>query len=101
MALPQPEPSEQLPKDGAAQPTLSLAGSSPLGPLPDAVWITMCAWCTRIRLSGRWVDGERALRLIELGTWNEPNLTHGICPSCFHAVTREADAVRRRARRLA
>ena len=96
MASPQPEPSDQARKDSL--PSLSWSHSgSPIRPaLPGAVWFTACAWCERIKLGGRWVQGERALAAIR--DVHALRLTHGICPACFNAVTLRADEARRQQR---
>jgi len=47
-------------------------------PLP-----TVCAWCGRVRTRpGRWEDAEAELVASDA--------THGICPDCLAAQTREA-----------
>jgi hypothetical protein len=48
----------------------------------------VCAWCERVRVGGSWLEGERALALIEPA--HESQLTHGICPGCFDRVMRHA-----------
>lgn len=43
----------------------------------------VCAWCGRVRTAaGRWEDAEADHVVIEA--------THGICPECLAAQTREA-----------
>jgi hypothetical protein len=49
----------------------------------DAVWLTACAWCTRIRVDDSWLEASAALAAIGE---TELSLTHGICPSCFDSV---------------
>ena len=94
MAHPQPERSELHPTIGDPQPILSLADAH-AGASPDAVWLTDCAWCGRVRIGGRWIDEPHTLALVaSFGT--VPKRTHGICPACFDAVSREADDWRRR-----
>ena len=93
MATPQPEPSEHLRKDS---PPLSATGSASGASLPDAVWLTVCAWCERAKLRGRWVTLERAL--IAYRDARDLSLTHGICPSCFAVAMRSADKARRQQR---
>jgi NMD protein affecting ribosome stability and mRNA decay len=60
---------------------------------PSAVWFTICAWCARMKLGGRWIDVEPALEL--LGTVDDLRLTHGICTSCFEETATRADRERR------
>jgi hypothetical protein len=95
VALPQPEPGEQLPTGGATPPGLSPADPSPADVSSDAVWFTACAWCRRIKLGGRWTETGRALELIHSSADRELRLTHGICPSCFQKVTGCANRERR------
>jgi hypothetical protein len=50
---------------------------------PDAAWLTVCAWCDRVRIRDRWLDPERA------GVPTHGlNLTHGICPACLNVALR-------------
>ena len=60
---------------------------------PSAVWFTICAWCARMQVGGRWIDVEPALEL--LGRVDDLRLTHGICPSCFEETATRADHERR------
>jgi hypothetical protein len=55
----------------------------------------VCAWCGNVRGRSRWIDVTRALALIEAAGSYQPKLTHGICPSCFAAVSAKADSDRR------
>jgi hypothetical protein len=97
VALPQPQPGEQLPHGGPPPPpSSSRVGSSPAGRSQGAVWFTVCAWCERVRFGGSWMEAGRALALIEPA--HEPQLTHGICPGCFDAVMRHASRDRDRDR---
>ena len=87
MASPEPEPDSSrtdfLPPLSVAHP-----GSTPYDPSQDAVWLTVCAWCNRVRRGGRWVeDGESTLA--------QAHLTHGICPTCLTAALQVAQAARR------
>jgi hypothetical protein len=51
----------------------------------DAIWITECAWCNRVRsTAGEWRTLIEAVRGAIDGA-----RTHGICPACAHAcITR-------------
>jgi hypothetical protein len=89
VASPQPEPSEQLPK-GGTPPTGSFVHRSPAGPSPDVVWLTVCGWCQRVKDGAGWLELEAALAQLELAQGHEPNLTHGICPSCFARVLKDS-----------
>jgi hypothetical protein len=60
-----------------------------------AVWFTACAWCQRIKVNGRWIATPRALELIGTFSDSEPQVTHGICPTCFRGVSAGADRERR------
>ncbi|MEX2107604.1 MAG: hypothetical protein WD827_01805 [Solirubrobacterales bacterium] len=45
--------------------------------------VTMCAWCDRFEVDGKWVEVEEAARELELFRRSEiPALDHGICPRC-------------------
>lgn len=85
MAPPQPDRNEQDPAGGLPPTPRSFADSLLPGSPPGAVWLTVCAWCDRVKVHGRWVEGERALELMKVPAGSEPSLTHGICPSCFSA----------------
>jgi hypothetical protein len=90
VALPQPERSELNSTIGGTAPVASLADAYAGAP-PGAVWLTICAWCARVKARDRWVDSQFALELIG----REPRLTHGICPECFDDVTASASRDRR------
>lgn len=92
MAFPQPE---QHPTAGGSPPRLTLLEGGHDVASPGAVWFTMCAWCERIRVRGRWIENERARKLIDRSSGPEQRLTHGICPSCFRQVSTQADRTRR------
>lgn len=81
VAIRQPERSEPDPAADACLPGA-----------PGVVWFTACAWCARILLRDRWIDGVRAF---EDGD-GAVMLTHGICPSCFDATVAKAEDERRR-----
>lgn len=50
--------------------------------------IRVCGWCQRVAVSAdRWVDVEVAIRRIPVHAAGLlPQLTHGICPTCYDAV---------------
>jgi hypothetical protein len=53
---------------------------------PDAL-ITACGWCKRLKLDDHWREAEEAISAS--GLFNRavlPQLTHGICPSCYASV---------------
>src|ERR1700755_2018484 len=58
--------------------------------LPEPDWITVCAWCNRVRLDGAWVR-DRALVDGAPGT---SRVSHGICDGCFDDVIAAARRVR-------
>jgi hypothetical protein len=87
VAQPQPEYSENDSTVGGIVPIPSLAGALPAGSPPGAVWLTMCAWCARMKVRDRWVDVPHDLELIDAWGSREPRVTHGICPSCFDETT--------------
>jgi hypothetical protein len=95
VALPQPDRNEQLPTDGPPSAPASFAASLLAGSPPGAVWLTVCAWCERIKIHGRWVDAERALELMKVPADGGQSLTHGICPSCLAVEMRRSDRERR------
>jgi hypothetical protein len=50
--------------------------------------IHVCGWCQRIAVTAdRWVDVEIAIQRIPMHAAGlMPQLTHGICPTCYDAV---------------
>ena len=47
-------------------------------------FITVCAWCERVRVGGRWLEMADAIVRLRTFEWAEPpDLTHGICEDCF------------------
>lgn len=45
--------------------------------------LTMCGWCDRFQVDGKWVEVEEAARRLALFDRPElPALSHGICPDC-------------------
>ena len=93
MALPQPERSEHDSTVGRTAPIPSLAAAHPAGAPPGAVWLTMCAWCGRHKVAGRWVAAPQPGPFDALGP-DERLLSHGICPSCFDNATTAAEQYR-------
>lgn len=93
MAHPQPERSDNDPAAGLV-PASSLADARLPGASPNAVWLTICAWCDRIKVRGRWISDRRALAMVDESGSHAPNLTHGICPNCFVDVTAHANRER-------
>jgi hypothetical protein len=88
MALPQPERSEQHPRDGR-KPQLSLVHTHSEAS-DDAVWFTACAWCSRIRMGGHWIEALAALKSLRERPGPTPQLSLGICPTCFCEISRRA-----------
>ena len=60
----------------------------------DAVWVTECAWCKRVRsVAGDWqmlAPAVRAAMAIER--------THGVCPRCAQGLMARAESADREAR---
>ncbi len=59
----------------------------------DDRFLTMCGWCQRVHLDGRWVELEEAatsLRLFDRAAL--PQVSHGICESCQQAMERLLEA---------
>jgi hypothetical protein len=78
VASPEPEPGRSR-ADSLPPPSGAVSGSTPYDPSQDAVWLTVCAWCDRVRRRGRWVEAGPSFR-------PQTHLTHGICPTCLDAV---------------
>ena len=95
MAQPQPEHSEPDPTVGGIMPISSLADGHLVAAPPGAVWLTMCAWCHRLRVRDRWIHVPHTPDLIDASGNRETVLTHGICPECFEEATAKADRQRR------
>jgi hypothetical protein len=44
---------------------------------------TMCGWCDRFEVKGKWVEVEEAAAELELFSRESlPTISHGICPEC-------------------
>lgn len=55
--------------------------------LRDTEWVTICSWCKRVLLEGRWVEVEEAIEPLDLFARDRmPQLTHGLCASCTSAI---------------
>jgi hypothetical protein len=55
----------------------------------------MCSWCQRVRVSGRWVQVEEAVVLLDLMSRTTiPAITHGICEDCQGRIRNEVSALR-------
>ncbi len=62
---------------GDPQPLLS--AESPR----DERTLTMCGWCDRFLVEGRWVEVEEAAARLALFAREElPTISHGLCPDC-------------------
>jgi hypothetical protein len=88
VALPQPDPSERK-SGGSPRRRTFRSGGDPRPIAPGVAWFTMCAWCKRVKVGQSWVDDELAPGLLEQRRL-KPQLTYGICPGCFDAVTQKA-----------
>jgi hypothetical protein len=45
--------------------------------------LTMCGWCDRFLVEGRWVEVEEAAARLGLFQLEElPAISHGVCPDC-------------------
>jgi hypothetical protein len=45
--------------------------------------LTMCGWCDRFEVEGKWVEVEEAAKRLDLFNRAElPAISHGICPDC-------------------
>jgi hypothetical protein len=87
VATPQPE---QHPTAGDNPRPLTAVGAGRGFASPGAVWLTTCAWCGRIRVRGRWIADDGSLAPARAAR----RVTHGICPSCFRAVSSQAERAR-------
>lgn len=73
-------------------PPVPPCGSTSGGSSPDAVWLTVCAWCKHAKVNGVWISCEpRDAR-------TSAQLTHGICPNCLAAVMESSNTTRRQPR---
>ena len=60
----------------------------------DAVWVTECAWCKRVRtVAGDWQTLAPNVRAA-MGT----ERTHGVCPRCAQGLIARAESADREAR---
>jgi hypothetical protein len=60
----------------------------------DAIWVTECAWCRRVRsVAGDWHTLAPVLR-----AGMNTERTHGVCPPCAHGLMARADDADRQAR---
>lgn len=45
--------------------------------------VTMCGWCDRFLVDGRWVEIEEAAKQLDLFLGERmPRINHGVCPEC-------------------
>jgi NMD protein affecting ribosome stability and mRNA decay len=95
VAQPQPEGSKHDPTVRDIAPIASLAGAHSESDSPGAVWFTLCAWCGRLKVRGRWVTVPHAPDRVDASAGRLPLVTHGICPSCFEQATANAARQRR------
>lgn len=80
------------------QPRVEVPLLQPADPDPDpGQLLRVCGWCKRVATGeGTWLEVEdavRALRLFEAPVL--PQITHGICPDCFEAMSKLIDAPER------
>jgi hypothetical protein len=60
----------------------------------DAVWVTECAWCKRVRgVAGDWQTLAPAVRAAM-----DIERTHGVCPRCAQGLMARAEGADREAR---
>lgn len=49
--------------------------------------LSLCSWCSRINVEGKWQELEVAVRNLKLLEEDVlPNITHGMCDSCFSNI---------------
>ena len=59
----------------------------PAGDAPRDALLVVCAWCRQVE-AGAWVELEEAIRRLGLFGPEAPwRISHGICPSCYRAVS--------------
>jgi hypothetical protein len=59
----------------------------------DAVWVTECAWCKRVRgVGGDWQTLAPAVRAVM-----NIERTHGVCPQCAQGLVARAESADREA----
>lgn len=53
--------------------------------------ITLCSWCKRVAVKQGWLEVEAAVEALNLFERTAlPAISHGICPTCFAQLEREA-----------
>lgn len=59
--------------------------------------LRLCAWCNRVDVgtsSATWVEVEDAARRLQLLEKAQlPQITHGICESCYHSMSRTVEGL--------
>jgi len=77
----------------AEEDRATMALLDPNAPRSDSI-VTVCGWCMRLRLTnGTWVELEEGVDTLAFFEANSvPQLSHGMCPSCFDAMDRALDA---------
>lgn len=58
--------------------------------------ITVCSMCKKIKTDKhKWAEIEKALKILNLfSKTNLPQLTHGLCPSCYRRMIDEIDNIK-------
>jgi hypothetical protein len=58
-------------------------------PSEESVFVAVCAWCKRVRIEERWLQGGEAVRALRrFDDAKPPSFTHTICSSCFELQPR-------------
>jgi hypothetical protein len=73
------------------QPRAEVGLMDPATLRSDAL-LTICGWCMRVPVSGKWLEIEEAvsaLGLLEASTM--PHLSHGMCPACYNTMLTAID----------
>jgi hypothetical protein len=73
------------------EPRAEVGLMDPATPRSDAV-LTICGWCMRVPVSGKWLEIEEAvaaLGLLEAPVM--PGLSHGMCPVCYDTMLTAID----------
>lgn len=70
-----------------------LSKRSRKGTATDTRLLTVCAWCERVRVAGRWLEMDDAISRLRTFEWAAPpDLTHGICEDCYERLAEETRA---------
>jgi hypothetical protein len=73
------------------QPRAEVGLMDPATIRSDAL-LTICGWCMRVPVSGKWVEIEEAVPALGLlEAFIMPQLSHGMCPACYNTMLTAID----------